>query len=487
MVLTIVTLTCMKVRSRLANVCLLAPGVAAAFFYLYLAIMPGAGSAIRWGLALAICSFVLMVSYARIRRTQVLNERLRVVHTRKQDDGESLFLPDLLRDGTIRLVRVRWLLSITRLHRRQELEAKCPEAFVPPEEAVLLFQASKVAVLSYRWLTAACPDPQSFHLKALQAYARSHHGRRHCAIFIDFCSCFQNSEEAKAQGEQDRTADENEGFKKALMVMTCLYASPLTIVIQHRQLPPAPMLGWDSRSYGRSGWCNMEQASAFLMAEGGIKLYELDGLGLTPRRLRPFERQQQYTPEAMSDFFLAEDPARCDFFGRSDRVMVANMYKEFFEKMAAFDQQHQRCLAQVANRFVQGLYTQLSHDRTEEEALRHTTVLIALLFFVVIPLLLVEWLVNSLRVVIASDHSEFFFIPAFIFCLLVLLVSLPLNSELMRTSLICYASDIWHGATHRCFGRSRSDPRSLDTRAPETVDDGDPLVPSRPNTSTVHV
>ena len=177
-VLLAVSLMCLQSRSRLTNVCIVVPGLLSAAFFLGLGFGYGQGTII--GVGLAALAPTLAVAYARRERLRILDKRLRVLHTRVWRD-KTLYVPDLLRDGVIRLVRTSWLIQATRLRRRQELPE---DAFVPTTEAVELFLASKTAVLSYRWLSAPSPDPEGFHLEALKAFASSPQARRYPALFI---------------------------------------------------------------------------------------------------------------------------------------------------------------------------------------------------------------------------------------------------------------------------------------------------------------
>ena len=169
-------------------------------------------------------------------------------------------MPALLADGTIRLIRVSWLLAQSPgwvIMRRQDL----PEAaFVPIQEAVKMLRERRVGVLSYRWLSAAHPDPEGLHLSAMRTFLnqpRDGSAARVAALFWDFMSCHQ----------KERTEEEAQSFRRALKVMTCLYASPNTLVLQHKRLPgPAdtsytplavtfPEDPQGIADYDHSGWC----------------------------------------------------------------------------------------------------------------------------------------------------------------------------------------------------------------------------------------
>ena len=221
-------------------------------------------------------------------------------------------------------------------------------------------------------------------------------------------------------------------FDKALTVMTCFYASPLTFVVQHRCLPPRPGQGWDSNPYHKSGWCCMEQASALLKQEGGIKLYDLTSHGLRPRRLDANERAQ-FEPQAMSTFFLDEE--RSIFMGRADREMVSNMYRDFHTSMKAFDEQHQRCLARVAERMV-GQISDLASDLAYDQASArfNTLVMVGLLFFIILPYVPAHMCIfNITSVNYAHANLAGLWLPVLWFGLLVTIVCFPFASATYRS------------------------------------------------------
>ena len=105
-----------------------------------------------------------------------------------------------LADGSIRLLSCEWLLSADSdkylgrtasgeviMRRRQELPE---EAFVTNEEAAAWFDRAdrSVLALSYRWLTAAHPDPLGTALEAMRRFLRSEVDLSKCALFWDFAS-----------------------------------------------------------------------------------------------------------------------------------------------------------------------------------------------------------------------------------------------------------------------------------------------------------
>ena len=243
-------------------------------------------------------------------------------------------LSERLRDGSIRLVSVRWLLAQPEgytLRRRQDLPT---EALVPPDAAVALLQSGHVAVLSYRWLTAAHPDPDGFHMRAVRGFFAAARGRPHRwrALFWDFGSCHQ----------KERTDEETAAFKLALSVMTRLYASPLTCVLQHKRLPAD--FPNSQPTYELSGWCTMEQAAASLATESGGTLHDL-GVGWV--RLT---RGKRRSPSEMAAIFA--DEGRTRFVGKADRATVAQMYAELHALVAEFDERTMPMCVRALDRLV---------------------------------------------------------------------------------------------------------------------------------------
>lgn len=95
-------------------------------------------------------------------------------------------LPLRLLDGTIRLLNVSWLRAHDwRLVRHQELP---PSAFLSAVDARSALSRSQVAALSYRWLSAEHPDPQSFHSLALRRADLPLPGRGVSGLFIEYAA-----------------------------------------------------------------------------------------------------------------------------------------------------------------------------------------------------------------------------------------------------------------------------------------------------------
>jgi hypothetical protein len=182
-----------------------------------------------------------------------------------------------LADGTIRLVRVGWLLSpraedalerdaetgALLMRRRQALPE---EAFVPCEEAAQLLERGErmVLVLSHAWMSASHPDPTGITLAALLAHLRTLDGGAGGGVFIDFMSLPQKDAEGK------RTDDEQATMGRGLKVMGSLYASLTgTCVLRQRTVPPAPAAlaaVWNDTAYLNRGWCSFEHGMARVAA-----------------------------------------------------------------------------------------------------------------------------------------------------------------------------------------------------------------------------
>ena len=249
-------------------------------------------------------------------------------------------LPARLKDGSIRLLRVQWLLAQPShwvMQRRQDLPN---EAHVSTDEAVRLLAEGKVGALSYRWLTAQHPDPERLHLDALLRFflQAPSHAAQYQAVFWDFASLPQHP----------RTEAETALFKGGLTCMTNLYASPRVLVLQHKGMgnmtctfPEDPS---GQADYDHSGWCTMEQAAASLTTRGRATLYQL-GVGWVKRRPRHVMRIEE-----MAAIFT--DERRTKFLGSADRELVARLYADLYHKLRAFDSERVPQAQKDANAFL---------------------------------------------------------------------------------------------------------------------------------------
>ena len=129
------------------------------------------------------------------------------------------------------------------------------EAFLSADDAEAAISNRSTVVLSYRWLTAAHPDPEGFHVRAVRHALRTLRNDPKFisphALFMDYLSCPQKD----AAGQ--RSEAEERIFKACLTSMGSLYASPRTLVLQHKRLPagfPA-----EQPTYDQSGVCHEQR------------------------------------------------------------------------------------------------------------------------------------------------------------------------------------------------------------------------------------
>lgn len=263
-------------------------------------------------------------------------------------DGE---LPNRLQDGSLRLMRVSWLLERPAdwvLQRRQDLPE---DAFWSPDDAVDLFFHRRMAALSYKWQGpfnsskggGDQPDGNRFHLNEVLAYYREgKHAQERPALLWDFAALPQHH---PVTGEK-RTEEENRIFKAGLGVMTNAYSSPDVLVLQHTRIP-AELERELNQSFGgkpppdrldlipyagkhcRSGWCTSESACALLMTVQGGHVYEL-GVGKAPVIVgrRP-------SVQVMESLFQHESTR---FIGRADRDVVCDGYLTLREDLERYEQ-----------------------------------------------------------------------------------------------------------------------------------------------------
>ena len=134
-----------------------------------------------------------------------------------------------------------------------------------------------IFALSYRWLTAEHPDPDSFHLSKVVAFLEVHKAlfvklganEDDSAVFWDFGSLFQ----------PERTVDQKALFREGLRASNVWYGSVHTTVLIQPHLPP----GFTAAPYSQSGWCFVE-ATISSVIKPSITRYdtgalELDGAG----------------------------------------------------------------------------------------------------------------------------------------------------------------------------------------------------------------
>ena len=306
-----------------------------------------------------------------VRRWTLLTFRKRIAAI----EGD---LPARLADGSLRLLRISWLLdqpSDWVLQRLQDL----PEgALWSPADAARLLESKKVAALSYKWQGpfnsskggGDQPDGSRFHLGRVLAYYRDgSHAQERPALMSaamvrtrddpclaltdapretrarrwDFCALPQHDPVSGAK----RSEAENGVFKAGLAVMSNAYASPRVLVLQHRRIPPE--LAAELSAYGgkppderldlipyagehcRSGWCTSESACVLLMTANGGHAYEL-GVGKVPA-----EHGRLPSVSAMEALFRHESTR---FIGKADREIVSQSYLELRRKLEEYDEEH---------------------------------------------------------------------------------------------------------------------------------------------------
>ena len=309
-------------------------------------------------------------------------------------------LPKRLEDGSLRLLKVAWLLerpSDWILLRRQKLPE---EAFWSNDHAKRLLGEYKVAALSYRWLSAKHSDPNRFHLNQVLEYFRSgSNAQAHTAVMIDYCALpqkdpelFDERETPDAQfdlGGQDllnefitglegkrryiggeayensRTDEETTQFKGGLKVMSNAYASPRVLVLQQKKMQPelerelnemiskGEVPPEDRRSdlipyagkHCRSGWCTSETACAMLMTAGGGHAYEL-GVGKAPVSFGELPSEEE-----MKKLFELKSTR---FIGNADRKTVSDGYLKLRKDLEAYDEQRVPWLVRKADESMKG-------------------------------------------------------------------------------------------------------------------------------------
>lgn len=240
----------------------------------------------------------------------------------------------LLRDGTIRLISVKWLVNssstLDRLVRCQDLPG---DAFVDAKVASKRYinqEQFDVYVLSYGWLTPEHPDPEGFRLAMLRRFfsdVRLCPDIEHACLFWDFASLPQ----------KERTGDEDSRFKRGLGAMGDFYGSMYcTKVIQIKTIPTAPAgVEYNTRPYDQRGWCCFEQAaSEFAAYYGGKpnKLIELRWDSHASEQPISMVLPVIQTPSLASAKKKIE---AASFTGKGDLDVVMKMLKEFNAVLSA--------------------------------------------------------------------------------------------------------------------------------------------------------
>lgn len=296
--------------------------------------------------------FVIFAPFERRKKIAAYHKRIKAI------EGK---LPNRLRDGSLRLLRVQWLLDRPDdwvIARRQDL----PEAaFWSADDACRLLREGRVAALSYKWQGpfnsgrggGDQPDGKRFHLsKVLDYFREGKHAETHTALFWDFASCMQHhpvtgeKRDDKEQNLFDRVMKVEHGF-----VMSRLYASPNVLVLMSTRIYPElereldevyggepPVDRKDLVPYSgakcRSGWCTSEMSLALLMTAGGGHAYEL---GKGPFRV---VHGMQPTIAEMEKVFNHESTR---FMGKADEKDVCKTYVALRKELEAYEEIHRGC------------------------------------------------------------------------------------------------------------------------------------------------
>ena len=192
-----------------------------------------------------------------------------------------------------------------------------------------------IFALSYRWLTAEHPDPDSFHLSKVVAFLEVHKAWVEkqginvddCAVFWDFGSLFQ----------PERTHDQKALFREGLRASNVWYGSVHTTVLIQSHLPP----GFTATPYSQSGWCFVEATISSVIKDSVARFdtgaLELDGAGnwSWTRTLTVMERCMgrrcvPLRPDVVRHLLHTEKKFTTD----ADKEVVADLYERFFNDVA---------------------------------------------------------------------------------------------------------------------------------------------------------
>jgi len=218
----------------------------------------------------------------------------------------------------VALVRGSWLVQLQRsrgiLPRRQEL---------PPEASCTLgmVKSSPILAISYCWVSAKHPDPHGEQLQILggiiDQWIKGHEGSRDIAVFIDWCSLFQ----------EPRSVEEQASYERSLHHMNLWYAHQETSVWLLSKPPPS------TQPYGERGWPTFERAISQMITPG-CKVLDL---GLLDGRCKDWSRTVEVCkagqqPPTVPETFAMELQWK-GFARGSDRTFVAEKYRETFDDL----------------------------------------------------------------------------------------------------------------------------------------------------------
>ena len=193
-----------------------------------------------------------------------------------------------------------------------------------------------IFALSYRWLTAEHPDPDSFHLSKVVAFLKVHKAfskqmgfnEDDCAVFWDFGSLFQ----------PERTPDQKALFREGLRASNVWYGSVHTTVLIQSHLPPR----FTATPYSQSGWCFVEATISSVIKMSPTRFdtgaLELDGAGnlvmdedcVTVMQRCMGRRCVPLRPDVVRHLLHTEKKFTTD----ADKAVVADLYESFFNDVA---------------------------------------------------------------------------------------------------------------------------------------------------------
>ena len=195
---------------------------------------------------------------------------------------------------------------------------------------------ASIFALSYRWLTAEHPDPDSFHLSKVVAFLEVHKtwfdqmgwNVDDYAVFWDFGSLFQ----------PERTPDQKALFREGLRASNVWYGSAFTTVLIQSHLPP----GFTATPYSQSGWCFVEATISSVIKMSATRFdtgaLELDGAGnlvmdedcFTVMMRCMGRRCVPLRPDVVRHLLHTEKKFTTD----ADKEVVADLYESFFNDVA---------------------------------------------------------------------------------------------------------------------------------------------------------
>lgn len=101
--------------------------------------------------------------------------------------------------------------------------------------------------------------------------------------FLSVCAHSYGSVPQRFPNGERRTTKDRHLFERAIKCMSCLYATPSTLVLVQKRMPPQ-LQGPGTVTYDQSGWCTVEQSLSRLAA---CKFLEVNAFELGTGWVRP--------------------------------------------------------------------------------------------------------------------------------------------------------------------------------------------------------